>query len=413
MKRIYLFSLLLSVALLSKATDLVVEEFGITPSYSSIASAVTAANDGDRIIIRNKSGNIPWIEDINVNKSLEFLSFQNDTFFIVQGNYTITPAIGRTISFVGMKNLSGGISTVTNSPAGTRCKVNVVNCYFTSGNITLTYNYFDLQVISSKLSNGYVAMCHGKVIGSEITTSSYNCITIGQESANAGDVTQIIGNKLYCTSTSYSGMYLVSTSLFYQVSNNYIRHVNIGIYLSSVYNSSSQINQFYNNTIDTYSYSNSENGIYISYTSAANAITELMNNVIDEQTASTSAYGIFVSTFTGQLNLYYNHIDNSHYGPIAGAAPTSSLNNTVNTTFSLGVDGRLLAGASGIDGGNPSPLFYDLDLTVGDAGAYGGSFTLDNYFPAFAGSARVYNMRFPKSIRQGTTLSIEADGFDR
>ena len=37
----------------SFATDIVVEEFGITPAYPTITDAVAAASNGDRIIIKN------------------------------------------------------------------------------------------------------------------------------------------------------------------------------------------------------------------------------------------------------------------------------------------------------------------------------------------------------------------------
>lgn len=65
-----LFGLL--IGLQGFATDLVVEEFGQPPSFASIGAAVAAANDGDRILIKNRAGNVPWIEDVTVNKSLPF-----------------------------------------------------------------------------------------------------------------------------------------------------------------------------------------------------------------------------------------------------------------------------------------------------------------------------------------------------
>src|SRR5436190_9931049 len=95
---IFLFS---SSALFS--ADLIVEEFGSFPTYSSILSAVTASAEGDRIIIKNRAGNVPWIENITVDKSLSFLSYDNNTQFVVQGNYTINKANNREVIIVGMK----------------------------------------------------------------------------------------------------------------------------------------------------------------------------------------------------------------------------------------------------------------------------------------------------------------------
>src|SRR5689334_3359014 len=99
----------LTSALSASATDRIVEEFGISPTYPNITSAVTAAVDGDRIVIKNRAGNIPWIEDITVDKNLQFLSFTNDDFFYVQGTYTINAATGRKVTIIGMRNTAGGI----------------------------------------------------------------------------------------------------------------------------------------------------------------------------------------------------------------------------------------------------------------------------------------------------------------
>ncbi|MFN7014250.1 MAG: hypothetical protein ACK4ON_08285, partial [Bacteroidia bacterium] len=66
----------------------------------------------------------------------------------------------------------------------------------------------------------------------------------------------------------------------------------------------------------------------------------------------------------------------------------------------------------GINGGAPGISFYDLDLSVNDVGAYGGSYSLNNFHP-ITGAARVYFVKAPKSVLQSGTLNIKADSFDR
>ena len=51
-------------------------------------------------------------------------------------------------------------------------------------------------------------------------------------------------------------------------------------------------------------------------------------------------------------------------------------------------------------------------FTVGDAGAYGGSYTLAN-FPLHTGSARVYMTGHPFNVRSGATLRVRATAWDR
>ena len=83
-------------------------------------------------------------------------------------------------------------------------------------------------------------------------------------------------------------------------------------------------------------------------------------------------YGIYTST-GGTITLTYNYADNAFSYPISGST-TVSLNNVVNTAISLNANGTTTSNV-GVNGGNPGTQFYDTDLTVNDAGCWGGSFT--------------------------------------
>nr|MBP6643917.1 hypothetical protein [Flavobacteriales bacterium] len=153
------------------ATDRIVEEFGQAPAYANITSAVAAAVDGDRIIVKNRAGNIPWIENITVNASLQFLSFANDDFFYVQGGYTITGAAGRQVTIIGMRNTSGSMAFV--SGGGVRgTKVRLVDSYFVNGSVSMNNNNFDVDVIGSTFLNGSVSINYGNVVGCDIDASA-------------------------------------------------------------------------------------------------------------------------------------------------------------------------------------------------------------------------------------------------
>ncbi len=410
--KLFITTLAFFAILSVKATDLIVEEFGISPSYSSIGAAVSAANDGDRIFIMNRTGNIPWIENITITKSIELLSFAVDTFFVVQGNYTISPAAaGKTISIIGMRNTSGYISSGGNAPAGIRTKVNILNCYLEAGYVNVNGNNFNLNFSSSKINNGTVYFKYGRILGNQITSSVASAVILNSEPSFTSDTTLIFGNKIICTSVSDPSINIDARYNLFRIYNNYIEHSQYGINIANtVLNSNGNgfVNQIYNNTILAKNTSNTHFGMSLAVSSGS--VLEVMNNVIKSIAVGTK-YGI-TGTNSGQANLYYNHIDASINLPIV-FTPTSSVNNTTNVGFSLTSDGHLAAGAPGIDGANPSPVFYDLNLTVGDAGAYGGSYTLDNYFPQFFGGARVYHVAFPRNVRQGSSISVKADGFDR
>ena len=90
-KLLLLCTALIAIVVFAHANDLVVEESGLPPSYSSITAAVAAANSGDRIFIKNKAGNLPWLENITITKSLTLLAFTYDSFFVGAGDLSNIP----------------------------------------------------------------------------------------------------------------------------------------------------------------------------------------------------------------------------------------------------------------------------------------------------------------------------------
>ncbi len=411
-----LCSLLVAASLVTNslvASDLVVEEFGTAPAYSSIASAVSAATDGDRILVRNRAGNIPWIENITVDKSLEFLSYENDTFFVVQGNYSIDASAGRVVSIIGMKNLAGNILTGSSIGANKSTSVNIMDCYFTSGGIYLSQKPFFVTIAGSTLVNGVVAITSGSILGNSITninSTSSEIVTVINNSAFQNDTVYIIGNKIRNAYQGAAAVYCSSTASILHIKNNFITHSYIGLQVTSCVNAAIA-NYIYNNTIWAENYNFTNYGIYISQFPAA-SITEIMNNVVDGNT-SGNKNGIYASGISGQANAYFNHVDFSFNTPISGGF-TFAGNNTTNLIVSFNITtGLLNIGDACIDGGNPANPFYDLDLTPGDAGAYGGSYSLANYFPLHSGAARIYSVSFPFNIRSGNTLNVKANAYDR
>lgn len=395
--------------LVTSATDRIVEEFGTSPTYSSISSAVAAAVDGDRIIIKNRAGNVPWIENITVNKSLSFLSYDNNSQFVVQGNYTIGIAEGREVTIIGMKNTAGHIYTGFESAPIRSTKVNIMDCWFLAGTVVLDSFAYDTQFVGNKLDAGYCIISFGNVIGNDIT-SPISSLSITNNWTFNNDTCYIVGNKFTSLTAGANALYVNGSAQVYHIKNNLIYSNGIGMELRTG-NNNAVTNQIWNNTIVAGTYSGTQYGIYFEQTNG-NSIWEVMNNVLDELTLGNT-YGVYrQASANGQINVYYNVINSSYTNELLGLF-TFEGNNIIDQTFALNTDGTLPVGNPAINGGNPSSPFYDLDLTPGDAGAYGGSYTLDNFFPLFTGAARVYFVKFPFNVRQGTTLNIKAYGFDR
>ncbi|MDX2002892.1 MAG: hypothetical protein SFW35_10700 [Chitinophagales bacterium] len=411
LKTICLFAIVL-FSLQANAADLAVAQNGTGGAYASITDAYNAATNGDRIIITPQSGNSPYVENLTISKSLQFISGVEGQQFTIQGTITINAAAGREVTFIGMRNLVGNISGNTTSPVGTRCKVNIVNCTFLNGNVAFDYDNWDINLISSEIK-GTVTYRYGKVIGNIIDCDSLPytpVITVNTDANPSNDTLLIIGNKIYvgtdfyCCYTS-AGIYWTSSSQYFSFMNNYITHIPSygstahGIYVSNAKSSSTGTNTIVNNTITSLNTIGITYGIYTP--SVTNALYVIKNNVLKAPTFSNPLYGF------GGVSFNYTNTGN-----LGGSLINDGTNN-LTATINLDADGRLLAGSDPINAGDADSSYYDINLTRNDAGAYGGSFTLDNFHPFYTGAARVYFLNAPRRVTIGNTIGIKADSFDR
>lgn len=393
------------------AADRIVEEFGVSPTYPNINAAVTAAVDGDRIIIKNRAGDIPWIETVSITKSLQFLSYVDNGFFIVQGNWTVTAANGREVTIIGMRNTAGNI-TGTGTSNIRETKVRVMDSHLVAGYIQFNSDAFDAQVVGNRLESGYIRINFGNVVGNDVTSASgAEAVRVTPTSTTfANDTCHIVGNKLQGP-LSYEGIYVNTRAQVVHIRNNWIRHGWMGIEIQGG-NSQGVANLIWNNSIQCYTGSSTTYGISIANTTSG-SIWEVMNNVVGTTWTIGTTRGINNdSGNSGQINVYYNHVHSTMSVPI-DVGFTFIGNNTTNQPVTFNADGTFLNAPAAINGGNPAAPFYDLDLSAGDAGAYGGSYTLTNFFPLHTGAARVYMTGHPFNVRQGSTLRVKANSFDR
>lgn len=395
----------------ASAVDRIVEEFGVAPAFPNIASAISAASDGDRIIIKNRAGDIPWIETITVGKSLEFLSFENNGFFTVQGNWTLIPASGRVIRIIGMRNTFGNITFSGSATVGST-QVSIIDCQFVVGSIQMGSDFFKTTVVGSDFQAGTIRINLGSVIGCSIVSTTGNDLIQVNPSTTAfqGDTASIVGNLVDCATSSGTGIYVDSRAQVIHIRNNYVKHRSVGIQGRGG-NTQGITNQIWNNTVVATAGS-APTAIQMFNTPTA-AVWEVMNNVATF-TGGTNNRGIYNGgSLTGQTNVYFNVVESSMATTISTSGFTFTGNNITNQAITVQPDGRLPGGSAAINGANPAAPFYDLDLTLGDAGAYGGSYTLDNFHPLHTGAARIYMGSHPFNIRQGATLRVRANAWDR
>lgn len=416
---------LLTVLFTASAADVKVDKTGaIAGSVTSISAAITAAADGDRIVVFS-NGNI-YTENLTINKSLTFLCAAEGEYFFLAGNITITPANGREITIVGMHQ-NGTIASGGVNPVGARCIVNIVDSEIT-GSVTFNQDGYDVNLLYNFIW-GTSEIRYGKVIANRFGNESgdaglvFGILNITAESSTygTGDTLFIIANRMVKSDnlgvTNYGNLTFDNPNLKYFIANNSIR---TGTFTSSQYTTNrtavtivncyttDSANVFINNFISAI-----ETG---GTCTAANTYAAVMlkgirsdnfvNNILRNRYASY--YGCGALGMRGDYNYYDNY----------RAYPTNADNNifSISPNVSITYDpliGKVTAGVSGIDAGKPGINYYDIDLTRADMGPYGGPWTQENYWGTTnpqGGRARVFLLNMPANIYSLTTpVSIKAN----
>lgn len=401
----YLIFILFLIPLTNlKAVDRIVQESGPSGTYASITLAVNAASDGDRIIIVNRSGGLPWQENVTVTKSLTFLPAVDGTRFLVLGHFSINPSTaGKHIRIIGMENLSGNIRSTVAAPAGVRTKIEIAGCDIL-GDINFDRDFLDVLVASNTLS-GNVTIRFGNVYGNDMEDGY---ITVNQDGIPSNDVVDIIGNKAYQIAWD-------NTSQFFRIANNYVRHDPAGsgsaLFIEEVKNSAVKINVIENNSVQISPTSccvYTMYGLRFNSINAPNAQINVVNNAFGESTGNTS-YGIRAISTTANIFASYNHISSAYSTELSGI--TNNGTNVTNLNVVIAANG-LPTGSGITDGGHPGKAYTDHDLSRNDPGCFGGSFNIDNYYPLAIGP-KTFHVEAPRSLFQGATLNVTSDGYDR
>ena len=411
MKSLKFIAVLLVAGLVSftaSAADLIVEENAVLPNYANIQDALNAASDGDRIFVKNKVGAVPFMEDIIINVSVSIHCFTPDDLWLIQGSVTIQPAIGREVAIIGMENLIGSVTAAANSPVGSPTRVNVLGSYLYSGSISISGTNYISHIAGNQLDNGNITARYSTITGNRLDGS---IIVNSAASLTSEDTLYIVGNRLMSSdfeSPTAGRIDWNNDQHYFHIANNVVNTtyhngaVDVGILKIG------GTSVIYNNFLRTGPLSNDE-GISLQSTPVG-TLVEIHNNFIIDLSGSGNT-GIAAGTVSGFVSIAYNVFNNTDTD-ISGSGYSS-----VNNTNAVGVGYDITTGACTlpecIDNGSPAPKHTDLDLTTNDVGAAGGSFHFSNFFPLFAGGARVYLVKTPRVVLGLSTIYGEADSYDR
>lgn len=384
MKKQVLFIAIVSLfTTLASAADLYVRDFGSGGAYSTISAAITAATDGDRIIIRPKSGGIPYLENLVVNKSLSFVSETNFAKYLVQGTISITPVAGRVITFSNL-NLTNGI-TVTAATTGGRATVNVFNSAI-GADINTQQSNVSLYASGNTVTGSFY-FTHGRITGN-------NCFNIGLstsaiDSSPATDDIEIIANVV---NYSANAIDFNQKNYNFKVLNNFLPNGYINI--SAIKNGGS--NEIRNNVVNSLSGS-TYYPIYVSLSSGNTGFISVLNNILNYTMSSVKVYN--ANSGLASVYAFYNMSSTT----FSTSGITSQSSNSVSSSLVLNNTTYTVTGAN-VNAGYPEDDYADIDLTRNDIGNWGGSNSWGNYWPSTAGNKPQVNyLNTPRRIFVGTS----------
>ncbi|AZA84396.1 hypothetical protein C1637_06020 [Chryseobacterium lactis] len=373
------------------AADLYVRNAGAGGAYSTVSAAITAASDGDRIIIQPKINGTAYVENLIINKSLTFVSETNYNKYIIQGNVTISPAAGRVVTISSLSSgISGGYTLeASGATTGGRTTINLYNCDL---NNVFTYQVNTTTNISGCTVKESLIFSHGRCTANK--ANYINIYSQAEDTSLATSDVEVYGN------VSKSGISNAQLNYNFKFYNNFCT----GFIVSNFKAGGS--GEIINNTV--YNPNPGDFGpFYISLNGPIPGNITIMNNAGSFVVGQTNACIKNESTNVN-VTATYNLFTNSFV--TQGTMTQSNNSGAVNMNFDN--TAYTIAGMN-VNAGNPAINYTDLDLTRNDAGHYGGSNSWANYWPSDnGGKPQVNYLVTPRTISSGT-LSITGSGFSK
>ena len=394
-KQLFFIAIASLFSSMASAADLYVRDLGAGGSYPSISAAISAANEGDRIIIRPKSGSLPFVENLTIDKSLSFVSEINFSKYILQGTITVTPAAGRVVTINNLQISGNNTISVSADTAGGRTTLNLLNSTTAAVNTSMANTTLNM----SGCTSAAIALTHGRITGNKVTSVTINTTTIDTNPST--DDIEIIANAISVTGTA---IYLNQKNYNFRVLNNF---AGTG-YISVLAVKNGSTNEIINNVIASTNTSYANYSIQLGSPAEFTGLVSILNNVFYY---IGPTYGTFYPVTANGVSCYvYYNISNYS---VTMPSITNSGNNNV-ASISLNTTNYSVNGLTA-DTGSPEDDFADIDLTRNDRGNYGGSNSWTNYWPTTAGNKPQVNyLNTPRRIYTGTTeMNATGSGYSK
>lgn len=376
--------LLISFLSLFVSSTVFAAETVVSPGVNALATAISAAADGDTLILQD--GDYTGV--ITIDRSLTLRSMARGAMVYIGGT-------SFTIEGEGIEVTLQGLSFNTHITVNQADDVRILENQLLAGHDINVSNYKSsegdgkLAVIGNQFSDGSIIQW----IRSENAYIAGNTFVAGSIHADVGSI-WVVGNEVNVKNGNYYGIELNGTAgeakvIANRVTINRHNHVNhfaiktnnpLALISGNIVNLKSSYNQSYHQ--------------YNMFGIHASGQAEVSNNVVDLQTTyaiGTGSYAIYATSgkITGNIvHRFQRHSLGTSTGSIennlcfntgGNCGSTANGNLTADPQFANLIDFKLAEGSPAIDTGNASPFYADLDRTRNDMGAYGGPWSIEQY----------------------------------
>jgi len=387
-----------------------------TTLFTNITSAVTAAVNGDRIIVTSGTYNEAAL---TIGKSLQIMPQTAGTTINFNANITIAGFPGMKFEITGFNIGVYSFSSSFTGDITNKAKISIINC--NSTNLDFNQSGIELNSISNTIVN-QITFKNGSIVLNTVGT-----IYIADSAANnllTEDKNLIVAN------TINSLLYIFNNDNKLIVANNDIS----GAFLLKRWNANSDIkNRIFNNNFNNIK-------LLVSAFNVPN-----YNLIFSNNTGTFNFYNVLITSSSDEQHLDYNNqgaediiLNNNYYYPMCGCQLNGSSgqlrfpNNNVTGIFEWSYNGIAhpqsapsgsqplsftnIAGTNSVvDSGNPNHDYYDIDLTINDRGINGGPFSQLNYNAANPNNSKafIFDLDMPSDLFPGQNVEIKAKGYHK
>ncbi len=373
----------------SHAADLTVAIGGTAPVFPSINAAISAAVDGDRILVQ--PGTYPAFA---VNKSVEILALSLASGFAVSGDVSVYTAPNRKLTLSGA-NVMGKLLHPDAGVNPTQISITATNCTFQNVELPMGYTLVQLHGCTVKgrlvFARGAITVC--RIQGSPAHMSA-SASVVELTSTGPSQRRYLVGNIIgeLIPSTYTPNVVSLETDAPFTCSNNYV-HASASAAAKPVVKTKKP----------------KENYLVVTLEECLVSSFSIGSGTGSKPWMEDSV-SMFEPDFTALLQ--NNFIVNAL--PFTGNANCFPQAYNVVTTSAGTIDpltGQPTAGSPAINAGDPSTAYLDLDLSRNDAGCWGGSWSMANF--QGGNGPQLMLVQAPRSAVSGSTIAVNASAIQR